>query len=141
MSKSLDPERYYIPYHSSCTVEQVPRSVADPGCLPRMRISSIPDPGSRGQKGTGYRIRYTGAAEYNWYRYTDKVITCAYSWRQVAKLMHRPRWDSGNSNNSNSKLEVEGGSSTSVVSSQSLIMEDRPPGLPAKQNNEKVERT
>jgi hypothetical protein len=54
--------------------------------------------------------------------------------------MHRPRWDSGN-NSSNSKVEVEGGSTTSVVSSQSLIMEDRPPGLPAKQNNEKVDRT
>ena len=27
---------------------------------------------------------------------------------------------------------------TSVVSSQSLIMEDRPPGLPAKQPQEKV---
>jgi hypothetical protein len=52
--------------------------------------------------------------------------------------MHRPRWDSGNSNSNSSKVEVEGGSSTSVVSSQSLIMEDRPPGLPAKQTNEKV---
>jgi hypothetical protein len=31
-------------------------SVADPGCLSRIRILYIPDPASRGQKGTGSRI-------------------------------------------------------------------------------------
>jgi hypothetical protein len=104
----------------------------------------IPDPVAefvqRKAAANRIRVRNTVCRGIYLVPYTDKVITYAYSWRQVAKLMHRPRWDSGNSSSS-SKAEVEGGSSTSVVSSQSLIMEDRPPGLPAKQTNEKVERT
>ena len=50
---------------------------------------------------------------------------------QVAKLMQRPRSEAGCSS---SKTEA----ASSVASSQSLIMEDRPPGLPAKQSEEKV---
>ncbi|XP_023337041.1 TBC1 domain family member 12 [Eurytemora carolleeae] len=52
------------------------------------------------------------------------------SGQQVVKLMRRPE------SRETSSLESVA-SLTSVVSSQSLIMEDRPPGLPAKQPQEK----
>ena len=60
---------------------------------------------------------------------------------QVAKLMQRPRSEAGGSSSSKGEAATLGASScSSVASSQSLIMEDRPPGLPAKHTDEKVGR-
>ncbi len=55
-------------------------SVTNPGCLSRIRIFSVPDPGpkrfpdprSRGQKCTGSRIRNTAG---NWYPLTWRMMT------------------------------------------------------------------
>jgi hypothetical protein len=61
------PENGVTPYYGTFIIV----SVADPGCLSRIRLYPsripdpdadflpIPDPGSRGQKGTGSRIRNT----------------------------------------------------------------------------------